>query len=177
MLLPWFLPISCPLGQFLSIRLPNSCQTYLSKMQIRSYNFAVQNHALVPYWFQEKTQTSLHNTQGWVLSPLRMPSPPTPVLFPFQLGKSCLFSQASFEYRLPDHTVVCAPLQCWLCPYCSLYWTVYFWALATCTRQGLPVKPRHLIYLAEDWDGGGGGGEAHQSKEQTLTRCQIMSKV
>lgn len=158
--LPWFLAISCPLGQFLSIHLPNSCQTYLSKMQIRSYNFAGQNHAIAPYQFHEKAQTSLHDTQGWVLSPLRMPFTPSSILLPCQLGKSSLFSQAYFESCLSDHTVVCAPLQCWLHSYCSLYWTVYFWALATCTRQGLPVKPRHLIYLAEDW------GRAHQTRNR-----------
>ena len=67
---------------------------------------------------------------GWGLSCLlRMPSTPTPLPLPCQLGNFS-FSHSWFKYCLPDYTVVCAPLQCWLHACCSLHWTVFF--LGTC---------------------------------------------
>ena len=93
---------------------------------------------------------------------------PSPILLPCHLGK---FSSVQFKYCLPDHTVVCAPLQCWLHSYCGLYWTVYFWALATFTREGLPVKPRHLMYLAGNWGRANHGRNRPSQDAKSFPRC------
>lgn len=50
-------------------------------------------------------------------------------------------------------------------------WTVYFWALATCTRLGVPCEAKALGLS------GRGLGASSPGNEQTLTRCQVISKV
>ena len=80
-----------------------------------------------------------------------MPSTPTPLLLPCQLGNFS-FSHSSFQYCLPDYTVVCAPLQCWLHACCSLHWTVSFWALATCTRGSLGSQDTWFVWQRTGWE-------------------------
>lgn len=50
-------------------------------------------------------------------------------------------------------------------------WTVYFWALATCARLGVPCEAKALGLS------GRGLGVSSPGNEQTLTRCQVISKV
>ena len=90
---------------------------------------------------------------GWGLSCLlRMPSTPTPLPLPCQLGNFS-FSHSWFKYCLPDYTVVCAPLQCWLHACCSLHWTVFSWARATCTRGSLGSQGTWFVWwkFTQQW--------------------------